>query len=114
MKVDPAKQAEITAKTIEWLHKVWSLVEEGRPLQPDPFYPRAELLTPDVVKNVITSIEEMFIKELQTYPAYHRNAQGISASEYLIPPGFDKMAAGEQLAVVQGIDRIFQDYRMAD
>jgi hypothetical protein len=57
-------------------------------------------------------MEALFVKELEKYPGYHRNAQGISESEYLVPPGFDKMAAGEQLAVVQGIDKIFADYRV--
>jgi hypothetical protein len=112
MKVDSTKQAEITARTIAWLHEVWSLVEEGRPVQPDPFYSRNAVLGTEVVKAVIDDMEALFVKELEKYPGYHRNAQGISESEYLVPPGFDKMAAGEQLAVVQGIDKIFADYRV--
>ena len=116
MRIDPDKErtAECVKRTIAWLHEVWSLVEEGRLVQVDPFYPRNDLLTPEVVKAVIDDMEALFVSELKKFPAYHRNAQGISASEYLIPPGFDKMAAGEQLAVVQGIDKIFQDYRVDD
>ena len=116
MRIDPDKErtAECVKRTIAWLHDVWSLIEEGRPVQPDPFYPRNAVLGPEVVKAVIDDMEALFVKELERYPAYHRQAQGISASEYLIPPGFDKMAAGEQLAVVQGIDRIFQEYRVEE
>ena len=109
-----AKQAECTARTISWLHDVWLLIEQGRPVQPDPFWHRNELLTPEVVKAVIDDIEALFIKELEKYPAYHRQAQGISASEYLVPPGFDKLKHPEQLAVVQGIDKIFCEYRAAE
>jgi len=116
MKLDPAKdkQAECVARTITWLHEVWSLIEEGRLVQPDPFYSRTALLTPEVVGAVIADMEALFVKELEKYPAYHRSAQGISASEYLVPPGFDKLSQGEQLAVVQGIDKIFQEYRVDD
>lgn len=114
MRLDPAKdrQSECVKRTIEWLHTVWLLIEEGRPVQPDPFYARTSLLGPEVVKAVITDMEALFVKELEKYPGYHRQAQGISASEYLVPPGFDKLSSGEQLAVVQGIDKIFQEYRV--
>ena len=59
-------------------------------------------------------MEDLFVQELRKYPAYHRNAQGISASEVLIPPGFDKLEYGQQLAVVQGLDRIYCEYRAVD
>jgi hypothetical protein len=107
---DHVKQQECVARTIDWLHQVWELTERGRPLQVDPFYPRNPLLTPDVVTKVIDGIEGIFRSELVKFPAYHREAQGISASEYLIPPGFDKLPYNQQLALVQGIDRIFQQY----
>jgi len=77
----------------------------------DPFYPRNDLLTAEVVGGVIQNIESIFKHELERFPGYHRTAQGISASEYLIPPGFDQMPFSQQVAVVQGIDRIFQEYR---
>jgi hypothetical protein len=105
------KVAECTARTIAWLHDVWQLIEHNRVVQPDPFYKRNKLLTEDVVTKVITDLECIFITELKNYAAYHRKAQGISSNEYLVPPGFDKLPYPQQLAVVQGIDKIFQDYR---
>jgi hypothetical protein len=104
------RQQECVARTIDWLHQVWDMGEKGRPLQPDPFYSRNSLLTPEVVAKVIEGIEGIFRSELIKFPAYHREAQGIAANEYLIPPGFDKMPYTEQLALVQGIDRIFREY----
>jgi hypothetical protein len=105
------RQQECVNRTIEWLHQVWEMTEHGRPLQPDPFYPRTHLLTPEVVHQVIENIEGIFKSELARYPDYHRRAQGISANEHLIPPGFDHLPQGQQMAIVQGIDRIFQEYK---
>jgi len=109
--VNQTLQQECVDKTIAWLHHVFEVTETGGTIQMDPFYPRNELLTPEIVRGVIGSIEAIFQNELKRYPAYHRTAQGISESEHLIPPGFDQMPFGLQIAVVQGIDRIFQEYR---
>jgi hypothetical protein len=102
---------KITPKVIEWLHQCWIITEGKRPLQPDPFYKRNEVLEPEIVKAVIDSMEDLFVSELAKYPGYHRNAQGISSSEYLVPPGFNKLPYIEQFAIVQGIDKIFQEFR---
>jgi hypothetical protein len=107
---DHIKQQECVARTIDWLHQVWELTERGRPIQPDPFYDRNALLTPEVVRNVIDGIENLFRSELIKFPAYHREAQGIAANEYLVPPGFDTLPYNQQLALVQGVDRILQQY----
>ena len=111
---DAKARKECVTRVIAWLHDVWSLIEEGRPVQADPFYSRNELLTPEIVGAVITDMEELFVQELKKYPAYHRGAQGISASEILIPPGFDKLPYSQQLAVVQGLDKIYCEYRAVD
>jgi len=111
MKIKSDSGPTITPKIIEWLHQCWVITESKRPLQPDPFYVRNNVLTPEIVTNVILALEEIFIYELEKFPNYHRNAQGIDKSEYLVPPGFDKLPYPEQLAIVQGVDRIFQEYR---
>lgn len=105
-------QSKCTTETIEWLHQVWSLNEQGQSVQPDPFYERNEKLTPEVIDDVISKIEGIFIFELERYPAYHNNAQGISAGEKLAVPGFDKYPREQKLAIVQGIDKIFIRYRL--
>ena len=114
VKVEWGKGSEITPRVIEWLHKCWEAGENGRQLQPDPFYVRNAELTAEVVTRVIAAIEGLFVSELKKYPTYHREAQGVSASEYVVPPGFDKLPPTEQLAVAQGVDRIFQQYRITD
>ena len=111
---DAKARKECVTRVIQWLHDVWSLIEEGRPVQADPFYSRNELLTPEIVGAIITDMEFLFVEELRKYMGYHRNAQGISASEVLIPPGFDKLDYGQQLAVVQGLDKIYCEYRAVD
>jgi hypothetical protein len=107
---DVGREQECVNQTIAWLHQVWEMTEHGKHLQPDPFYERNEVLTPEVVEQVINSIEDIFKSELRKYPDYHRTAQGISASQYLVPPRFDLLPYGEKVAIVQGIDRIFREY----
>jgi hypothetical protein len=114
MKILAGKEKECTVEVIEWLHEVWLLKEAGRPIQPDPFYARTGLLTAEIVDKVISDLEGIFTYELEKYPAYHKGAQGVSESEYLAPPGFDKMTPTEQLAVVQGVDRAMQQFRAPD
>lgn len=114
MKVKPDSGKEITPRVIAWLHYCWELGERGENLQPDPFYERNAELTPGVVKDVIGAIESLFVSELKKFPGYHQRAQGVSESEQLVPPGFDTLPSQEQLAVVQGVDRIFQEYRASD
>jgi hypothetical protein len=108
---DLQRLQECVNRTIDWLHQAFELTENGRPLQPDPFYARRDLLTREVVEAVIENIESIFVTELTRYPDYHRRAQGAAKNEVLVPPAFDKLPAAQQLAIVQGIDRIFQEYR---
>lgn len=93
------------------MHQAWLLLQENRELQPDPFYERNELLTTEVVTSVLKSIEDMFLNEFKKYPGYHTNAQKVSKSTVLVPPRFLKLPYPQQLAIVQGIDRIFQQHR---
>ena len=106
-----ARQQECVDRIINFLHLVWERTEAGEPVLPDPFYARTPLLTPDVVSNVIEAMESLFEREFERYPEYHRRAQGISAGEHLIPPGFNLLSHEQQLAIVQGIDKVMCDYR---
>jgi len=114
MRVRPNEEQLCVVETMRFLHKCWELTEHERPLSPDPFYIRNSLLTPVIVKKVIDSLEDIFAKEIVNYPGYHRNAQGVSESQYLVPPGFNWLPQAQQLAIVQGIDRIFQKHRVTD
>jgi len=114
MRIRPSEEKLCVDETMAWLHKVWELTEQERPLQPDPFYERNDGLTPNVVRAVIGDLERIFATEIEKYPGYHRNAQGISNAEYLVPPGFNWLPYPQQLAIVQGIDRIFNSHRMSD
>ena len=97
-----------------WLHRCWELINQGLPLQPDPFYTRNDVLTPEVIKQVLDGMENIFVTEIARYPGYHRTHQGIADTEYLVPPGFNELPAAQQLAVVQGIDRVFNAHRMTE
>lgn len=108
---DKARQQQCTVETIAWLHKAWELMQNGQMLQADPFYDRNELLTPEIVTNVLGGIEELFASEFKRYPAYHLNAQKPPDGAKLVPPKFLSLPYTQQLALVQGIDRIFQGFR---
>lgn len=113
MIIPDSKRESCVKATIEWMHQAWLLLQEKRELQPDPFYERNELLTIEVVTNVLKSIEDMFLNEFNKYPGYHTHAQGVSASTILVPPRFLKLPYPQQLAIVQGIDRIFVAHKEA-
>lgn len=107
--------AACVAETFRWLHTCWEMTEHGRQLQPDPFYARAPLLTPVVVQMVIKTMEDLMQKEIEKFPNYHNTAQGINTqTHHLVVPAFDALPFSEQLAIVIGIDKVFQQYRYTD
>ena len=108
---DKERQKQCTVETIAWLHQAWALMQAGQPLQADPWYPRTALLTPEVVKDVLGGIETLFATEFKKFPTYHLNAQKPPDGAKLVPPKFLSLPYTQQLALVQGIDRIFQAYR---
>ena len=123
MKVKFAEEQACVAETMSWLHDCWvhSGGAEGSQegdvfklssLQPNTFYERNKELTPEVVDQVIADMEGIFATEIQKYPGYHNNAQGISTdTHHLVVAGFDKLPYPQRLAIVQGVDRIFQKHR---
>lgn len=104
-------EAKATAEVIDWLHQAWELKEKGHALQPDPFYERNEIISENIVIASIDALEKIFINELEKYPGYHNQAQGIEKTEYLVSPGFNKLPYSQQRAIVIGIDKILQPYR---
>ena len=81
-------------------------------MQPNPFYERNDVLTKEIVEKVITDIEGIFAKELDKFMNYHRGAQGVHASQVLVTPALDKLPYLAQRYIVQGLDRILQEYRV--
>lgn len=112
---DKTQQADCTIETIEWLHQAWELLQNNQALQPDPFYKRNNVLTPEIVNDVLTGIDILMVKEFEKFDSYHRRAQGgIESTKKLVPPRFLKLSYPHQLAIVQGIDRIFCKYRIEE
>lgn len=114
MKILAEKAEQCKIETIAFLHDIWELREKGRPIQPNPFYERDSLLTKQIIDDLIANIELLFVNELKKFRGYHNNAQGISVGEVLVPPGLDTLTDGEKRAVVQGIDKIFNQFRAPD
>lgn len=116
MKVRDDFQAReaLTKETIAWLDACHKRLQLGMELQADPFYKRTALLGPDVVDGVLASMDDLFISEAKKFPGYHANAQGVSLTTPLVPPRFSKLSHPQKLAIVQGIDRIFQKFRVDD
>ena len=112
MRVAPEKQGDCTAEVIAWLHRVY-LGMEGieSHVVPDPFYERNEVLTRTVIEAVIAGIEAVYTNELQRYPGWHHSANHLTVNQVLVMPGYSSLPLDEQLALVQGIDRICQKYR---
>jgi hypothetical protein len=112
---DVTKQKECTAEVMAWLHHVWEMQGRGEVVQPDPFYERSALLTEDVVRGVLTSITNLMLDEFKKFPGYHYPAQNVKQGEVmLVPPPYLTMPYAVQFAIVQGIDRIMQPYRVED
>ncbi len=114
MKVLDGKKTEAVSEVTDFLQTIWQLMEDGRiaTLQPDPFYPRNGVLTKEVVEGVVSAIEfDVFEFEIQKYPGYHKEHQQLEPGEKLVRPGFTELPYPQQLALVQGLDRITQCYR---
>ena len=101
-----------------WLQSVSDRMEDGEPIDPDPFYPRNPLLTPDIVEKVVEEVEGVFEYEMRCVPSYHYAQHGMAAPLWgqppvapLVPPGFTTLPYPAKLALVQEIDRILQAYR---
>lgn len=117
MKVRFADEQQCVAETMAWFSKCWVMtggskgLNPDNNLSPDPFYPRNAELTPEVVDKVINDVESIYAHEIKTYPGYHTGAQGVDRSTQLATPRFDLLPYPQRLAIVQGVDRIFQKYR---
>lgn len=108
---------EATAEVTAWLQFCYDAMEKpdgGRAdLQPDPFYARNHLLTESIVEAVVKDIELGVIQhEIDRFPAYHHNAQSVQPGEVLVRPGFTELPYEAKMALVQGLDRIMQRYRV--
>ena len=109
MKIDYSEAMKL--EVIGWLQTCRDLLVEKRPLSANPFYERTELLTPEVVHRVIGHIKETYARELKSYASYHRSRNGMVDGQTLVAPRFDEQPYEVQLAIVQGLDRIYQRYK---
>ena len=109
-----ARFQECSDRVIQWLHDCWVYIYNKEPekMQPNPFYERNSVLTKEIVEKVITDIEGIFVRELDKFMNYHRGAQGVHASQVLVTPALDKLPYLAQRYIVQGLDRILQEYRV--
>lgn len=115
----------------DWLHTCWELREKGITLHPDPGYPRNDVLTRGIVTAVILAYENQLERELRQFYGYHAERNGLGHFEEpyerpfahvfvpdtptkLVPTAFDTLSYPQQLAIVQGIDRICQSHRQDD
>lgn len=105
---------QASLEVTDWLQKVWQMMEDGTvdKLRPQPKYSRRHLLTAEVIGQVVHFLEEtVFQYEIDNYPGYHNEQQGIKPGEILISPQFTKLGALQQRALVEEYDRIMQQYR---
>ena len=107
---DHKRFLDCKSEVINWLHHCWSVKQQGFDLMVNPFYKRTALLTPDIVSAVIQEIEDLWVDEIRRYPEYHNTHQGIKPGEVLVPSRFDRWSPACQLAIVQGLDEIYQRY----
>ena len=108
MQIDSSRITEQKAEVVSWLR----FCQLNPDLAPDPFYERTPLLTPEVIDNVIESIEVYLTSEITKSPDYHYSHQPVNRETHtLIPPQFDIRSPAWKLAMVQGLDRIYQQYK---
>ncbi len=106
---------EASHRVTEWLQQVWQLMEDERidTLQPLPRYSRRRLLPDTKVDEVVYFLENtVFQYEIDNYPKYHYDMQGLKQGKHeLISPQFSRLSRTQKRALVEGYDRIMQDYR---
>lgn len=106
---------EASHRVTDWLQHVWQLMEDGRidTLQPLPRYSRRRLLPDAKINEVVDFLENtVFQYEIDNYPGYHYEEQGLKQGEHeLISPQFSQLTQSQKRALVEGYDRIMQDYR---
>jgi hypothetical protein len=86
----------------------------GDPFPIDPFYERAGLLTPSIINRILLALDIIMSNEIKKYPVFHNDAQGIDIQvHHLVVPEFKDLGPTTKLAIVMGIDRIFQKHRMS-
>ena len=113
MKVSQKNIDACTDELMAWLKHCRDCVVAGVELRLDPFYERTALLTQDVVTAVLTGIVDYIQYEITKSPTYHANRQGCVETS-LRTPAFLTLPYSQQLAIVQGIDRVCQPYRATD
>lgn len=120
MQINRADEQACVKEVMAWEHQCWEWVRDGKDIPLDPFYPRNDLLTEEVVLAVIKQHEENLQWEIDRYPIYHYEHQGRGPTkdlthdqmrEKLAPTGWDTLPYQQQFAIVQGIDQICQKYR---
>jgi len=106
---------EASHRVTEWLQSIWQLMEDGRidTLQPLPRYSRRKLLPKTKVDEIVFFLENtVFQYEIDNYPVYHYDQQGLKQGKHeLISPQFSQLSHTQKRALVEGYDRIMQDYR---
>ncbi|MBP6979824.1 hypothetical protein KBB41_02145 [Candidatus Curtissbacteria bacterium] len=109
-----SRREEAVQEVTAWLQSIWRLMNQGRinTLRPVPTYDRRQLLPDDKVEEVALAIEGVFAFELENYPGWHQDAQQIKPNQHLVTPGFTGLEPLQKRALVEGVDRILQKYRV--
>lgn len=112
---DDDRITEASLRVTAWLQHVWELMDQERvdSLQPRPVYSRRKLLPPSKVDEVVRFLEDtVFQYEINNFPGYHYEEQGLDPSKHeLISPQFHTLAPQQKRALVEEYDRIMQEYR---
>ena len=116
MKVTSEQSARQQAvdEVTDWLQSVWRLMAQGRinTFRPVPVYERRKLLPDSKINEIAAAIEDVFAYELDNYPGWHSDAQQIRPNQTLVTPGFSDLPPFQKRALVEGVDRILQKYRV--
>ena len=109
-----SRREEAVQEVTAWLQSIWRLMNQGRidTLRPVPTYDRRTLLTDAKVEDTVHAIEGVFAYELENYPGWHHDAQQIKPNQHLVTPGFIGLNLLQKRALVEGVDRILQKYRV--
>ena len=114
MRVSNSELTKVAPEIIEWLDYVVEKLNDGTidTLKPAPFYARRELITEEIIDQVLQAFDAYLQSEIDNYATYHYNAQGVNRdTTTLIPPGFALMPPAAKRATVERYDELMQTTR---
>lgn len=114
MRVRDADFQQCVDEQMLWLKECRDKMVAHEPIELDPYHARTALFTHEMVTGILESIKEKIDYELKIYGRTHHAKWQGQPYETLRTPRYLELPYEQQVAIVQGLDRIAQRYRLSD